>query len=126
MTAETTNLQRCVIISSTQAENVALTEAVKTIAWLRNVISELGVHQNSSHIVQDSVGCVEWANGETANHFSKRGHIDIKRKYVMSMLDLVIIKIVTVRATDMRTEFLTKPFVPKELKCATDAINIFH
>lgn len=39
----TTNLEKCVSLSSTEAEYVALCEAVRTVVWLWNALEELGV-----------------------------------------------------------------------------------
>lgn len=50
-----TNLKSCASLSPTEAEYSALTEAVKTIVWLKTVLLALGVDQNSSHIFQDNV-----------------------------------------------------------------------
>lgn len=112
-------------LSSTEAECVALAEAVKKIVWLRNVLLKLGVHQDSSSIFQDNVGCVEWANAGVAKDFSKSTHIDIKHISVMSIADSSMIKLLTVRTTDMMVEFLTKQLTPKVLKRANDVINNF-
>lgn len=54
--AASTNLKKCVSLNSTEAEYVALSEAVKAVVWIRNVLTELVVEQISPCIFQDNVG----------------------------------------------------------------------
>lgn len=120
------NLQNCVSLSSTEAEYVALTEAVKTVIWLNNVLKELGVPQNPPQIFQDNVGCMEWVHGGTAKHFNKRKHIDLKHHYLMSIVESkkVVLKLIGTR--EMEADFLTKPLYPTELRRASEIMNIFN
>lgn len=57
-------------------------------------------------------------------HLSTRRYVDIKHIYVMLTVDSGSIRLVSVRTTDMNTDFLTKPLAPKDLKRAIDVINI--
>ena len=46
-------LQKCVTLSSTEAEYVALSEAIKTITWLRRVLNKIGIPQAPSVVYQE-------------------------------------------------------------------------
>lgn len=75
--ALTTALQIYVSLTSTGAEYVLRVEAVLTVVWLEITVLALSVQQDSSHIIQDSEDCYQWANGRPEKHFSWRRQIDI-------------------------------------------------
>lgn len=53
------SLQKCITLSSTEAEYVVLAEAAKETIWLRNVLNKLGVEQGTSTIFKEKRDCLE-------------------------------------------------------------------
>lgn len=72
MVAVIKDLQKYVRLRSTEAEYATPAKAVKTVQWLRNVLSTLGVIQYLSCIFQDSMGRVEWDNCGEAKYLNKQ------------------------------------------------------
>lgn len=106
----TTTLQKCVTHSSTESEYVSMSKAVRTLVWLRNVLEELGVKQKCLQVLQNNIGCIEWAVGGAVRHVSKRKHIENKHYYIMSTVQQKQLEFVPVRTTKMKADFLKKPF----------------
>ncbi len=53
--------QRCVALSSTEAEYVALAESTKAIVRSRRILSELRVRLGYTTIFEDNQSCMNWA-----------------------------------------------------------------
>lgn len=64
--AVTSNRQKLVSLNLTGAMYVTLTETVKTVVWLRNVLKKLSVDQKSLQVLQGIIGCIEGAAGGAA------------------------------------------------------------
>ena len=67
-------------LSTTEAEYMAITEAVKEAIWLHGLLKDLGVSQKQLDVYSDS---------HSANHFSKNQvfysqtkHIDVRYHFV--------------------------------------------
>lgn len=58
MVVATIALQKRGLLTSTEAEYVALAEAVISVVWLRIVLPELGFYQQCMKIFQDNNGCI--------------------------------------------------------------------
>lgn len=123
--AATTTLQKRVSLCSTEAEYVPLAEAVKTLVWLRNVLSELGFDQKYTKTFQDNNSCIEWANGGFVKHFKRRKHIDVKYNYAVTMIENGVITLIRTPITDMEDGFLTKALLPGDLSRAISAAKLF-
>lgn len=48
--------QKCIALSSTEAENVAVSDAVKVVPWLRQMRSEVNITQCTTTSLQDRQG----------------------------------------------------------------------
>ena len=55
----TSSLQKYTTLSRTEAEYVALSEATKTIVYLRRVLNKLGVHQRPTELLDDNAGVLK-------------------------------------------------------------------
>ena len=117
-------LEKGVTLSSTEAEYVALSEATKTITWLRRVLNEIGIAQAPSVVYQDNIGSIRWAESSPASEFSKRKHVDIRYHYVREKLQEKAITLRKVSTRDMQSDFLTKPLEPGNFKQALAKTDI--
>lgn len=104
------------MLSSPEAEYIALSNASKTELWLRYVLQELEVQQRCTTVFQDNSGTIGWANGGGGKHFSRRKHIDIWYKFVLQLIEARHIWSKKGPTEEMRPSFLTKAFGPKEFK----------
>lgn len=75
----TSILQKSISISSTEAKYVALSDSVKTISWLRQLLVELGVKKNSGTFYQESSRAIEWPTPGNLEHFPQCKGINVKQ-----------------------------------------------
>nr|GEY89651.1 retrovirus-related Pol polyprotein from transposon TNT 1-94 [Tanacetum cinerariifolium] len=70
-----TRLQKCVALSTTEAEYVAATEACKELLWLKRFLQELGFKQQRYAVLCDNQSAIHLAKNSM---FHKRAkHIDV-------------------------------------------------
>lgn len=81
--------------------------------------------QDASKPFQDSNGRQEWTTGGAAKHYNKCKNISAKHNFVMSVLESGVIRVVSVRAKEVKADFLTKPASPTGLDSAITVLNIF-
>lgn len=67
-------------------EYVAISEATKTVVWLRRVRSELDIPQRSTAVSEDETGAMKWATGHIAEEFRRSKHIEVLYHYVREQM----------------------------------------
>lgn len=72
--------QSNVALSTAEAEYVALSQAAQECAWLRRLLSDLGMHVTPVVILEDNQGAIAIAKNP-ADH-SRTKHIDIRYHYI--------------------------------------------
>lgn len=66
---------------------MTLSDAVKTVTWLRQLLHKLIIRQSLTIIFQDSTGTIECANAGPEKYFSRRNYIDFRHNYVVSLIE---------------------------------------
>lgn len=69
-------LQSVVALSTTEAEYMAITEATNDVKWLRGIVEDFGIMQNSVTIHCDSQSALHLAKHNVFHERSK--HIDVR------------------------------------------------
>ena len=113
-----TSLQRCVTLSSTEAEFVAMSECTKLLLWLRRVLDELKIAQDVIPLYEDNAGAVTWATGHIAEDFRRSKHIELRYFHVRKQVRNKTIKVKKISTRYMRADFLTKPLHRSDLSIA--------
>lgn len=73
-------MQKCVAQSSTEAEYVATAEAAKEAIWLKRLITEMGLHQESVQLFCDSQSALHLAVNQVMD--SRVKHIDVRYHFI--------------------------------------------
>lgn len=120
----TTALQKGITLSSTEAEYVALSEATKVIMWLRRVLQELGIRQESTRVYEDNAGALTWGTGHVAEDFRRSKHVDLRYHHVREQVADKAIELVKVGTGEMVADFLTKPLSKNGVEKAMARVNI--
>lgn len=107
----TTVLQKCISLSSTEAEDLALPEARKTIAWLRRLLLDLKIPQGPIAIYQDNSGAIRWSNESASKHFNHMKHNDLRYCYVNDMRNKKDIEINPLTTERVKADMPTKPLI---------------
>ena len=101
--------QRCVTLSSTEAEYVAIADAVKDAMFVRDVLEFLVPERKRTCITvsEDNAGAICLANNPLSSARSR--HIDVRHHFLRQMVQDADIRIVHVRTADQPADTLTKP-----------------
>jgi transposase InsO family protein len=105
--------QSTIALSSTEAEYMALTQAVKEAIWLRRLLHELGFEAQVSgptKIFEDNQSSIAIAKNPI--HHSRTKHIDIQHHFVRDKVETMEIELQYLSTEEMIADALTKP-VPR-------------
>ena len=73
-------LQKCVALSTTEAEFIVATEASKELLWMKKFLSELGFQQERPQLFCDSQSAIHLAKNSTFHSRSK--HIEVRYHWI--------------------------------------------
>lgn len=105
-----TKLQKCVALSTTEAEYLAACAATKELVWIKSLMKEIGFSENIKLII-DNQSTIKLIRG--ANLHKRSKHIDIQYHYVRdkfleNVMDVEYCE-TKLQAADMFTKSLPKP-----------------
>lgn len=105
-------LQNLITLSSTEAEYVALSAAVREAKWAKRIFHQLDVQvENPLVVYTDSDAARKLANREVSGARTK--HIDIQHHFVRRAISDEVVSLRYVRSAENPADLLTKP-LPKE------------
>lgn len=103
-------LQKCVALSTTEAEYIAMTEAGKEMLWLTRFLQQLGIKLEKTVIYCDSQSALDLS--KNAMYHSRTKHIDIRYHWLRLAVEehqFILEKIHTDKnPTDMMTKVVTR------------------
>lgn len=99
-------LQRCVALSSTEAEFIAATEACKELLWMKKFMKELGHSQERYVLLCDSQSAIHLAKNSTFH--SKSKHIDVRYHWIRGVLNDKLLELEKVHTDNNGADMLTK------------------
>ena len=98
---------RSVTLSSTEAEYVAMSEVVKDLIFIRNILESIGLKIAYPMIVEvDNTGAIYLGLNRATGQRTK--HIDIRYHFVREFIDEGIVKIVFVSTKNNDADVFTK------------------
>ena len=98
---------RSVTLSSTEAEYVAMSEVVKDVIFLRNILLSIGEKVDYPIMVQvDNTGAIYLGLNRMTGQRTK--HIDIRYHFVREYIEEGIVKIVFVSTKENDADIFTK------------------
>ncbi|GBM79268.1 Retrovirus-related Pol polyprotein from transposon TNT 1-94 [Araneus ventricosus] len=120
--------QKCVSLSTLEAEYVSLTEAAKELVWILRILKELrdlGILKLNfeGHLLCDNQAAINFSRSSIENHRTK--HIDIKYHFVRN---LILEKLFTLKYVNTKSnlaDLFTKPLPKAGLKSLIDKIFVF-
>ncbi|KAL0433193.1 UNVERIFIED_CONTAM: Retrovirus-related Pol polyprotein from transposon TNT 1-94 [Sesamum latifolium] len=115
-------LQSTVALSTTEAEYMAITEAVKEAIWLQGLLGELGIDQKHVTIHCDSQSAIQLAKNQV--YHARTKHIDVRYHFVREILEEGGVKIQKIRTTENPADMLTKIVTAIKFKFCLDLINL--
>ncbi|GBN90491.1 Copia protein [Araneus ventricosus] len=107
------NKQKCIALSSTEAEIIALSKGVQDLLWIKGIASEIVCVKNLI-VYEDNQSCIKCIANE--NNFGRMKHIDIKLKFIRDIVSRNKIKIEYIYTGNQIADMLTKA-LPKTKFC---------
>ena len=99
-------LQRCVALSTTEAEFIAITEACKELLWMKKFLQELGFSQDKYLLFVDSQSAIHL--GKNSTFHSKSKHIDVRYHWIRDALDAKLLELAKIHIDDNGADMMTK------------------
>ncbi|KAK9690068.1 hypothetical protein RND81_09G102500, partial [Saponaria officinalis] len=115
-------LQKCVALSTTEAEYIASAEACKEMLWLKNFLLELGQKQERYILVCDSQSAIYLAKNPTYHSRSK--HIDVRYHWIRDMLEDKKLQLDKVHTDDNWSDMMTKTISTKKFDDCCDGSGV--
>ena len=100
--------QRCVALSTCEAELIALNEASKELVWIRRLIKEITGYKTLQPTVvyEDNQGTIEMV--KNPRYHGRAKHIDVRNFYVREIVDQHKITVAHMASKKMVADVLTK------------------
>lgn len=99
-------LQKCVALSTTEAEFIAVTEACKELLWMKRFVCQLGFSQKKYALYCDSQSAIHLAKNSTFHAKSK--HIDVRYFWIRDVLDAKLLELEKIHTDDNGSDMMTK------------------
>jgi hypothetical protein len=107
-------LQKCVALSTTEAEYMAATEACKELLWLKRFMQELGFMQQRYVVLCDNQSTIHLAKNSMFHKRTK--HIDVRYHWIRDGLEDKMFELDKVHTDDNGSDMLTKVLASEKLK----------
>ncbi|WVZ01079.1 hypothetical protein V8G54_027148 [Vigna mungo] len=107
-------LQKCVTLSTAEAEYVAVTEASKEMLWMKNFLSELGHDQDDYVVNCDNQSTIHLTKNPMFHSRSK--HIDVRYHWIREALDEKKLKIEKIHTDLNWSDMMTKSIPTKKVE----------
>ncbi|KAL9431581.1 hypothetical protein AB3S75_026719 [Citrus x aurantiifolia] len=116
------SLQSVVALSTTEAEYIALTEAVKEAKWLSGLVSEFGLKQDSVCIGCDSSSAIQLSKNPKYHERTK--HIDVRLHFIRDEIANGVVNVVKVPTLTNPADVLTKVVPAVKFRNSLNLISI--
>ncbi|KAK3033756.1 hypothetical protein RJ639_034198 [Escallonia herrerae] len=117
------SLQTIIALSTTEAEYIAATEAVKEAIWLKGLVGDLGLKQESSIVYYDSQSAIHLTKNQMFHERTK--HIDVRFHFIRDVVSQGTIMVEKISTTDENPANMMTKHIPKiKFKHCLDLISI--
>ncbi|KAG8479441.1 hypothetical protein CXB51_029725 [Gossypium anomalum] len=117
-------LQSTVAISTTEAEYMAVIEAVKEAIWLNGLLEDLGVVQSHISLYCDSQSAIHLAKNQV--YHSRTKHIDVRYHFVREVFKKGKILLQKIPTADNPADMMTKVVTIIKFNHCLNLINILR
>jgi hypothetical protein len=105
--AWSTKKQPIIALSSTEAEYVALTQTIKKVKSISNILTELNINHKPITIYNDNLSTINMTTH--LNHHERTKHIDIKYHFIINEINRSTIILQYVKTEHNLADTFTKP-----------------
>ena len=115
-------LQPLVALSSTEAEYIAMTDAVKEAIWLRGILEEINLLQGDVIVYTDNQSAIHLCKNLVLHERTK--HVDVKFHFVREQVSAGAVKIHKISTEDNPADMGTKVVTAAKFKHCLDLLHI--
>lgn len=110
-------------MSTTEAEFIALSEAIKEGIWLKGLLHDFGVKQTTVRIFCDNQSTIFLTKNPQFNNRTK--HIDIKFHFVRESIEKGEVEVLKVHTDDNAADLLTKPLPQLKFQRCLEMVGFY-
>ncbi|KAK9134561.1 hypothetical protein Syun_013891 [Stephania yunnanensis] len=116
-------LQKCVALSTTEAEYIAITEASKEMLWLKRFLQELGLKQEDGYAVNcDSQSALDLS--KNATYHCRTKHIDIRYHWIREVVNDHEMSLKKIHTDKNPADMLTKVVTREKHQSCTKLVGL--
>ncbi|KAK3010795.1 hypothetical protein RJ639_011899 [Escallonia herrerae] len=115
-------LQTIVALSTTEAEYIAATEAVKEAIWLKGLVGDLGLKQESSTVYCNSQSAIHLTKNQMFHEWTK--HIDVRFHFIRDVVSQGTVMVEKIFTDENPANMMTKHIPEIKFKHCLDLISI--
>ena len=111
-----------VALSSTDAEFIATTEAVKEVVWLRGLLNELWLNQNTVQVFCDNQSTIHLVKNQMYHERTK--HIDVKLQFIRNEVGKGTVVVSKIHTSVNPADALTKALPTAKFELCVNLMGI--
>ena len=115
-------LQKCVALSTTEAEYIAAVEAGKEMLWLKRFLRELGLEQGEYVVLCDSQSAMDLR--KNAMYHARTKHIDVRYHWLRDVIEERHLKLKKVHTDKNGADMLTKVVLGSKLDVCSKLVGM--
>jgi hypothetical protein len=115
-------LQKCVALSTTEAEYIAMAEAGKEMLWLKRFLQQLGMKQERYVIHCDSQSALDLS--KNAMYHSRTKHIDVRYHWLRQAAEEQQFKLEKIHTDKNPADMMTKVVTREKLQLCAELIGM--
>ena len=104
--SQQSKLQKCVALSTAEAEYITVAEGCKEMLWIKRLLHELGVKQEMYILLCDNQSAIHLSKNSTFHSRSK--HIDVRHHWIRDVLDEKLLQLEKVHTDENGSDIMTK------------------
>ena len=116
-------LQSIAALSTTEAEYIAATEGVKEALWLRGLVNELGLAQDTLVVFCDSQSAIHLT--KNSRYHNKTKHIDVKYHFIRDTVVVGKVVVKKIHTSENPVDMFTKPLPNAKFQHCLDLIGLY-
>ena len=117
--------QSSVALSTTEAEYIALSVAVREAIWLRKLLTDLFDHEMDPTIIHcDNQSCVKLSENPVFHDRSK--HIEIKYHYIRDMVQRKIVHVQYLSTHEQIADIFTRPLAKTKFEYFRERVGLLE
>ena len=116
-------LQSIAALSTTEAEYIAATEGVKEARWLRGLVNELGIAQDTLVVFCDSQSAIHL--NKNSRYHDKTKHIDVKYHLIRDTVVVSKVVVKKIHTSENPADMFTMPLTNAKFQHCLDLIGLY-